>query len=102
MDYEKDNEMQYPKPKRVVDPELIARVKAVGICYLVGRGECWGPLDPHHVISRGAGGGDTEDNVILLCRNHHQQAHSGLISKETLRSYMTEANIKRIKRLKGE
>lgn len=30
--------------------------------------------DPHHVRSRGAGGSDI-DNVIPLCRRHHQMFH---------------------------
>lgn len=29
--------------------------------------------DPHHVTSRGAGGGDTADNVMPLCRKHHSE-----------------------------
>lgn len=29
--------------------------------------------DPHHVTSRGAGGGDTADNVMPLCRLHHDE-----------------------------
>lgn len=29
--------------------------------------------DPHHVTSRGAGGGDTADNVMPLCRTHHDE-----------------------------
>lgn len=32
--------------------------------------------DAHHVISKGAGGGDTPDNVMPLCRMHHQLWHS--------------------------
>lgn len=30
---------------------------------------CWGPLDPHHSPTRGAGGGD--DNVSPACRGLH-------------------------------
>lgn len=28
-------------------------------------------IDPAHVVSRGAGGGDFVDNVMPLCRSHH-------------------------------
>ena len=31
--------------------------------------ECWGPLDPHHSPTRGAGGGD--DGVSAICRGGH-------------------------------
>lgn len=36
---------------------------------------CWspGPNDPHHVETRGAGGG--ESDLIPLCRNHHNEFH---------------------------
>lgn len=33
------------------------------------------------------GGTETQDNIILLCPNHHKQADLGLIDRETLRSY---------------
>ncbi len=32
-------------------------------------------VDVHHIKSRGAGGGDTVDNVIPLCRSHHTEIH---------------------------
>ncbi len=30
---------------------------------------------PHHVKSRGAGGGDTADNLMPLCAEHHREIH---------------------------
>lgn len=36
---------------------------------------CWAtPCDPHHVLSRGAGGLDC--HCVPLCRKHHSQFHS--------------------------
>ena len=35
-------------------------------------------------VASGAGGDDTEDNLIELCSNCHVKAHSGAISKEEL------------------
>jgi hypothetical protein len=29
--------------------------------------------DPHHVTSRGAGGDDTPENLMPLCRRHHNE-----------------------------
>ncbi len=30
---------------------------------------------PHHIIFRSQGGGTDDDNLISLCRLHHNQAH---------------------------
>ena len=32
-------------------------------------------LQPHHVIPRGKGGTDDDDNLVLLCPNDHALAH---------------------------
>ena len=88
--------MEYPKPKRVVDPALVAAVRSIEVCFMRGRGECWGGLDVHHRVSRGAGGGDTLDNLMLLCRGHHTLVHAGKISEECLEECMGESNRRRI------
>lgn len=36
-----------------------------------GWAPCWGPIDPAHVRTRGAGG--TADDVVYLCRGHHRE-----------------------------
>lgn len=34
--------------------------------------DCGAPYpDPHHVTTRGAGGGDVPKNIMPLCRKHH-------------------------------
>ena len=38
----------------------------VWFCYTKGG-------DPHHVVKRSAGGADHPDNVVWLCRAHHNQ-----------------------------
>ncbi len=35
---------------------------------------CYGRIDPHHVTTRGAGGGD--ETCIPLCRGHHIEIHA--------------------------
>lgn len=75
----------YPKPSRIVDKELLDRVRSKNYCELSGLGACSGGLDVHHIVSRGAGGDDVMENLVLLCRGHHQQVHSGIISKDMLR-----------------
>lgn len=42
----------------------------------------------HHITPVYEGGGDTWDNVILLCPNHHKQADYGIIERNVLRSYV--------------
>jgi hypothetical protein len=74
--------MEHPKPKRIVDKEVIERVRSFGICMMTGRGQCWGHLDVHHVQSVGAGGDDVESNLFLLCRFHHGLIHAKKITPE--------------------
>jgi len=42
----------------------------------------------HHIIAVEDGGQATEDNLILLCPNHHKQANLGIISPDTLMQYV--------------
>lgn len=37
---------------------------------------CYGRLDPHHVLRRSQGGLDTADNLVTLCRAHHDWVHA--------------------------
>jgi len=37
---------------------------------------CWGRLDPHHILRRSQGGQDTPDNLVTLCRAHHDWVHA--------------------------
>jgi len=49
-------------------------------CFLC---KCWMPFNLshlHHLRSRGAGGGDDRDNVILICFKCHGRIHDGLIT----------------------
>lgn len=41
-------------------------------------------LEAHHIVYRSQGGEDTLDNLILLCKLHHMEAHAGNISREEL------------------
>jgi hypothetical protein len=59
-----------PKKKRTVNRNLLDsyHLKPCVVCSKT-------PSDPHHITSRGAGGGDIEENLISLCRQHHTQIH---------------------------
>lgn len=41
-------------------------------------------IDLHHVIYRSGGGQHVPDNLISLCRDHHNMAHSSKISYQQL------------------
>lgn len=62
--------MNVPKPVRKVDFKGIAGIKRMA-CIACGRIG----VDAAHIKSRGAGGSDTPDNLIPLCRGHHIMQH---------------------------
>jgi 5-methylcytosine-specific restriction endonuclease McrA len=80
-----------------MNKSIIAQIKArdsiagIPFCRLLSP-DCAGPLDIHHIVSRGAGGEDTLDNLITLCRYHHNQAHNGLVSRAKLYALIGEAD----------
>ena len=72
-----------PKPKRIKNRAVLDYVvhKRDGICmwgltHPGEQGPCSPGLDPHHITNRGAGGDDAEENLITLCRWHHDLAQS--------------------------
>ena len=58
------------KSKRIVDKDMIKYVMQKP-CLCCGKV----PSVAHHVKTRGAGGGDTLDNLMPLCWMHHGQLH---------------------------
>lgn len=72
-------------PRRERNRALLMKRRKSGKCEFP---ECdsyrCGYVDPHHIKTRGSGGGDTDENVIGLCRKHHDAAHAGRISKPVL------------------
>lgn len=63
--------MRFPKPKRIVDKKVLAAVRKRPCCACGKRGE----IHAHHIKTRGAGGGDTFDNLLPLCLKHHNEIH---------------------------
>lgn len=55
---------------RETDEDHLALVREMP-CLVFG---CWSKADPHHVISRGAGGSDL--SAVPLCREHHRELHT--------------------------
>lgn len=58
------------KPDRIVDEDLLETIRTLP-CMACGIT----PSDAHHVTTVGAGGGDTAENVMPLCRRHHAEWH---------------------------
>lgn len=59
------------RTKRIVDTELLQSIRGMP-CLVTG---CGKPSDPCHVTPRSQGGGDTRENVIPMCRQHHAMQH---------------------------
>jgi hypothetical protein len=53
-------------------------------------GECCDGFDVHHIETRGSGGGDEPENLITLCRNHHNAAHAAIIPVKELKAILSE------------
>jgi hypothetical protein len=41
-------------------------------------------LDPHHVVYKSAGGTDTANNLLTLCRKCHDDIHAGRLRIEVV------------------
>ena len=83
----------FPKQKRIKNQDLIKVVQQKG-CLICGQS----PNDAHHVTSKGAGGGDTECNLMPLCRWHHSKIHSQGIYLFMLTHEIVEQWLKKKKR----
>lgn len=59
------------KKKRIVNKKLIEQIKKMN-CIACGS---LPPVDADHITTRGAGGDDTEDNLMPLCRKCHTLRH---------------------------
>jgi hypothetical protein len=53
------------------DPELLLLTRNMP-CAACGASP---PNDPHHIKTKGSGGGDEPFNLISLCRRHHIEWH---------------------------
>ena len=53
-------------------------------------------VDIHHILYRSQGGLDNIENLIALCRKHHDKAH-GIGGKKTEREYLFGKQLERIK-----
>ncbi|MCB2146583.1 MAG: HNH endonuclease [Deltaproteobacteria bacterium] len=83
----------YPKRKRIVDENEKQYVRDRDRTCLAGfflKETCSEGVDVHHIHSRGSGGDDVRENMICLCRNHHNRAHTGQITRSQLEGWLTK------------
>jgi hypothetical protein len=74
--------------ERVVDETVIARARRRDGCCLLGlytQDGCVSGFDAHHIATRGSGGDDALENLVCLCRRHHNLVHAGVFSQNQLR-----------------
>lgn len=68
-------------PKRNVQNQAVIDQCCRPTCEICSN-PCGG--EPHHIISRGAGGADIPENLIQLCGHCHRAVHSGRLAEERL------------------
>lgn len=89
----------YPKPKKKRKGRAVRRNKTVaqmardrdGTCLygLLYQDGCVGMLSPHHIVSFGSDPRqDVLENLIVLCKKHHNEAEAHTIDSITLRGIL--------------
>lgn len=85
-----------------IPPEVRAIIQArdticgIWACMVMDRyGQHIGSLDIHHIQSFGSTREDDPDNLITLCRKHHNMAHNGLIKSSVLRDAIKVKNLRK-------
>ena len=68
---------------RIVNEDILEVFRQAPECEWCGKENRTG-LDPHHVLTRGAGGPDVAENLVALCRRCHQDAHNGRVKPSEL------------------
>ena len=71
----------------IKDPELLKRKRSATRCEWCGKVR---PIDIHHLLSRGAGGSDVDENLASLCRVCHSDVHNGKIKARQLRELVAK------------
>jgi hypothetical protein len=75
LDRDRFDGLPLAKPMRVIDDTVLDRFRGPGRCEWCKR-DCI--RRPHHVRTRGAGGGDVERNIVGICDPCHDNTHRGL------------------------
>ncbi len=73
--------------KRAVDEQLridLYNNRAREHCEWCGKWIALNEACPHHKKSRGSGGGNEPDNILICCLKCHSAIHSGTITKRMI------------------
>lgn len=85
----------FPKYKRIVDKKVIkaCRKEYCEVCGMQAN------IEPHHIYTVGAGGGDIKENLIQLCTDCHIKAHANYSREELLKivAWREESTVEQIK-----
>jgi uncharacterized membrane protein len=87
-------EIEKVSPPSTTEKERLIQIVGTRCCYPNCRETL--ALEVHHIIPRAEGGTNKENNLIVLCPNHHRLARGGTIPRERLRQYSV-AKVKRIR-----
>jgi 5-methylcytosine-specific restriction endonuclease McrA len=99
LDREHKKEITKPEMEKVAPPSTTEKERLIQI---VGTRCCYPncketlALEVHHIIPRAEGGTNKENNLVVLCPNHHRMARDGTIPRERLRLYSV-AKVKKIR-----
>lgn len=82
------------KGQRIKDPGALKKAQKEECEYCLGHTRIGGDNigHVHHIKSKGSGGHDVPGNLIYLCYRCHEWVHKGLISRETLKKIVEEAD----------
>ena len=65
------------KKKRIVNPELLAKVRSLGCCVCIDEKKpLIYPVESHHIQTRARMGDDVETNLLPVCTRCHRLLHS--------------------------
>jgi len=79
--------MSMKKPTIATKPARIKSQSTINKCKLDHCEWCGATCsgnEPHHIITRGAGGPDIPENLVQLCPICHRKAHAGAIPRDRL------------------
>lgn len=77
---------------RIVDPKAVEAVRRRDGCCLwglVAQDGCKGMLEVHHIQKRSQLGDDIPENLVVLCRRHHNQVEANRIRAKDIQVIMT-------------
>jgi hypothetical protein len=61
--------------------ENIEKIREIGYCQICGSRKA---LEVHHIKTRGAGGSDEPENLVLLCHYHHRLVQDHLLDLDSV------------------